>query len=80
MAIYFLDSSAVVKRYVPEKGSAWVVGITDPASRNLLYSPASRARKWSRQSRVVRGEARSRRSILLLPSEPFAGIFHQAIL
>ena len=37
MAIYFLDSSAVVKRYVPETGSAWVTGITDPASGNLLY-------------------------------------------
>lgn len=38
MAIYFLDSSAVVKRYVPEKGSAWVIGITDPGSGHLLYA------------------------------------------
>ena len=37
MAIYFLDSSTVVKHCVPKQGSAWVVGITDPASRNLLY-------------------------------------------
>ncbi|MDQ2798930.1 MAG: type II toxin-antitoxin system VapC family toxin [Armatimonadota bacterium] len=37
MAIYFLDSSAVVKRYVPETGSAWVKAITDSAAGNLLY-------------------------------------------
>ena len=37
MAVYFFDSSAVVKRYVPETGSAWVQSITDPAAGNLLY-------------------------------------------
>ena len=37
MTIYFLDSSAVVKRYVPEAGSVWVQGITDPVAGNLLY-------------------------------------------
>lgn len=37
MASYFLDSSAVVKRYVPETGSAWVKAITDPGAGNLLY-------------------------------------------
>lgn len=37
MAIVFLDSSAVVKRYVPETGSAWVQGLTNPATGNLLY-------------------------------------------
>lgn len=36
MAIYFFDSSALVKRYVPEAGSAWVQGITDPAAENIL--------------------------------------------
>ena len=37
MPIYFLDSSALVKRYVPENGSAWVQEITDPIASNLLY-------------------------------------------
>ncbi len=37
MAIYFFDSIAVVKRYVPETGSVWVQNITDPAIGNLLY-------------------------------------------
>lgn len=37
MAVYFLDSSAVVKRYVAETGSGWVRGITDPAAGHTLY-------------------------------------------
>jgi hypothetical protein len=31
MAVYFLDSSALVKRYVREMGSAWVSGLFDPS-------------------------------------------------
>jgi predicted nucleic acid-binding protein len=37
MAICFLDSSALVKRYVVETGSAWVKSQTDPTSGNQLY-------------------------------------------
>ena len=37
MAAYFLDASALVKRYVTEKGSPWVTGLLDPAARNRLY-------------------------------------------
>jgi hypothetical protein len=33
---YFLDSSALVKRYVPETGSAWVQALADVATGNLL--------------------------------------------
>jgi uncharacterized protein len=33
---YFLDSSALVKRYVPETGSAWIQTIADAATGNLL--------------------------------------------
>ena len=33
---YFLDSSALVKRYVPETGSAWIQAIVDAATGNLL--------------------------------------------
>lgn len=36
MAVYFLDSSAVVKRYVSELGTAWVQGLFDPAGANRL--------------------------------------------
>jgi predicted nucleic acid-binding protein len=37
VAAYFLDSSALVKRYVTETGTAWVTGLLDPAARNRLY-------------------------------------------
>lgn len=34
--MYFLDSSALVKRYVTEPGSAWIRRITAPAARNHI--------------------------------------------
>jgi predicted nucleic acid-binding protein len=34
--VYFLDSSALVKRYVEEGGSAWVRAITDPGAGHKL--------------------------------------------
>ena len=37
MAILFLDSSGLVKRYIGEAGSAWVRNMTDPASGNECY-------------------------------------------
>lgn len=37
MAVYFFDSSALVKRYVNEGGSAWVAAIADPNSGDHVY-------------------------------------------
>ena len=37
MAVYFLDTSAAVKRYVLEPGSAWTRNLTDPAAGHFLY-------------------------------------------
>jgi uncharacterized protein len=37
VAVHFLDSSALVKRYVSETGSAWVLGLVSPASGNQSY-------------------------------------------
>jgi uncharacterized protein len=34
--VYFLDSSALLKRYVPEVGTVWVQSITDPQNQNQL--------------------------------------------
>ena len=31
MTIYFVDSSALVKRYISEIGSGWVLNLFDPA-------------------------------------------------
>jgi len=36
VSIYFLDSSALAKRYVTEAGSAWVKDLTDPSAHNPL--------------------------------------------
>lgn len=38
MALYFLDSSAVVKRYVAEAGHAWIVALCDPAQGHDLHN------------------------------------------
>jgi predicted nucleic acid-binding protein len=37
MALYFLDSSAIVKRYVSERGHAWISALCDPAQGHDLY-------------------------------------------
>jgi uncharacterized protein len=40
MAVYFLDSSALVKRYISETGSFWVLGLFDPALNNEAFIAA----------------------------------------
>ncbi len=37
MGAYFLDSSAIIKRYLREQGHAWVVTLCDPAQGHELY-------------------------------------------
>jgi uncharacterized protein len=37
VAIHFFDSSAIVKRYVNETGTAWVLGLVDPTTGNHSY-------------------------------------------
>ena len=37
MAVYFFDSSAIVKRYNQEIGTAWVRALTGPATGNTIY-------------------------------------------
>ncbi len=38
MAAYYLDTSAIVKRYVNELGTLWVLSLTEYAARNVLYT------------------------------------------
>jgi hypothetical protein len=40
MAIYFLGSSALVKRYISETGSAWVLELFDPTLDNEFFVAA----------------------------------------
>jgi predicted nucleic acid-binding protein len=63
MATYYLDSSALVKRYVAEVGSAWLQTIVAPAAGHLLLT-----------SRITTVEvagalARRRREASLSPAE-----------
>lgn len=37
MSVYFFDSSALVKRYVEETGTDWVIDITNPERVNGIY-------------------------------------------
>lgn len=37
MAILSFGSSGLVKRYISEKGSAWIQSLTDPSSGNSIY-------------------------------------------
>jgi predicted nucleic acid-binding protein len=37
---YYLDSSALVKRYISETGSAWVSGLFDPALNHEVFIAA----------------------------------------
>ena len=37
MTVYFLDSSALVKRYVPEVGTGWIQTLANPDSGNQLF-------------------------------------------
>jgi predicted nucleic acid-binding protein len=37
VAVYFFDSSALIKRYINETGTAWVQSLTDAASGHEIY-------------------------------------------
>ncbi len=36
-AVYYIDSSGLVKRYMREVGTAWVISLTNPTSGNRIY-------------------------------------------
>lgn len=38
MTTYYFDSSGIVKKYVAEAGSIWVVRMTAPASKNEIFT------------------------------------------
>jgi predicted nucleic acid-binding protein len=40
VATYFLDSSAIAKRYVAELGTAWTISLTDVGSHNVCWLAA----------------------------------------
>lgn len=38
MTSYYFDSSALVKRYAKEQGTAFSIGLMRPSAKNILYS------------------------------------------
>ena len=38
MAVYYLDTSALVKRYAQERGTAWMLSLTDLTAKHDLYT------------------------------------------
>jgi hypothetical protein len=38
MAVYYLDTSALVKRYAQERGTAWMLSLTDVTAEHDLYT------------------------------------------
>ena len=36
MSEFFVDTSALAKRYIPETGSAWVIGWIEPQAGNVV--------------------------------------------
>ncbi len=37
MAVLFVDTSAIVKRYINESGSKWIIRLCDATADNLIY-------------------------------------------
>ncbi len=37
MAAFFCDASGIVKRYVPEVGTAWMQGLAGPAAGHEIF-------------------------------------------
>jgi hypothetical protein len=38
MAVYYLDTSALVKRYAQERGTVWMLSLTDVTAKHDLYT------------------------------------------
>jgi predicted nucleic acid-binding protein len=38
VSVFYLDTSALVKRYLAEVGSAWVVALTDPSIGHTIIT------------------------------------------
>lgn len=63
MAIYFLDSSGVVRRYIRETGSRWILDSVRPSANNSIYVARIAG------AEVVSALARRRKGNLLSPAD-----------
>lgn len=68
MPAYFFDSSAIVKRYANEEGSAWVMATTDAALGALVYLASITGVE------VIAGLTRKRKGNVITPMVAAAAI------
>lgn len=64
MKVYFFDSRSIVKHYVQERDSSWVISVASAATNNLIY------RAHITGVEVVSAITRRARSYSLSPSDP----------
>ncbi len=66
---FFLDSSAILKRYVMEAGNLWVQQLTDPANQNIILiseiTLAEIAAVFAAKQRASSGISLSQRDAML---------------
>jgi uncharacterized protein len=68
VAAYFLDTSAVVKRYVQETGTSWIRNLAAPTNGHFLYEARIA------DVEVAAALARRRQQASLRPAEAAAGL------
>jgi predicted nucleic acid-binding protein len=69
MTVYYLDTSALSKRYVQEIGTAWVRALVAPsAGHTLLTARLTMVEVYSALARVANAKALFQR--LIAPSRP----------
>jgi predicted nucleic acid-binding protein len=69
MTMYFLDSSAIVKRYFQEQGHDWIETLHDPNQGHVLYTAqVAVLAMWDIRSQNRRRVPAQSLSPLILPS------------
>ncbi|MDQ3130423.1 MAG: type II toxin-antitoxin system VapC family toxin [Acidobacteriota bacterium] len=69
MNAYFFDSSDLVKRYIVETGSKWIIGLLKPSTNNLIFiAPMTGVE-------VVSAIARRRKGLTLTQTDAQKAIF-----
>ncbi len=70
MPVFFLDSSAIVKRYVAESGSTWVQALCDDRDSVIILGEITLAEVAAAFSRIVR-----ERRVMPLERQEFLDLF-----
>jgi predicted nucleic acid-binding protein len=69
MSAYFFDTSGLVKRYIAETGSGWVIGLIKPSANNVIFIASITGVE------VVSAIARRRKGLSLSQSQSQKAIF-----